>query len=271
MLPNSEGVQTLIDLGLTSRQARVYLALAKFGVSTAKKLSEVSGVTREDVYKVLHSLVELGFVEKTITQPANFGAVPLKTVTSTLLKRRSVKTKILQEKSEELIKNFKKSETKKTLWDTQNQFILLPMRESVIQKRVSLLKTSKNSIDAITTWKRFCAVYVDKTITKQLEKALKRGVKVRVVTELPQKEEQHPEIMHIFDQFPTFELRHMPKSPTAIISLHDQEEVLITISQKTGVKEAAVLWSNNPNLLALINDYFEVTWITSIKATENLE
>jgi sugar-specific transcriptional regulator TrmB len=58
-----EEVQTLTCLGLTLCQARVYLALARSGMSTAKTISKVSKVTREDIYRIMPTLQKLGLVE----------------------------------------------------------------------------------------------------------------------------------------------------------------------------------------------------------------
>ena len=52
-------VQTLIDLGLTSLQARIYLALYQTGTSEAATISKVTKVARSDVYRTMYKLQQL--------------------------------------------------------------------------------------------------------------------------------------------------------------------------------------------------------------------
>jgi sugar-specific transcriptional regulator TrmB len=52
----------LEKMGLSSNEAKVYLALIELGSSTAGKISERSGVNRRTVYDVLESLMDKGLV-----------------------------------------------------------------------------------------------------------------------------------------------------------------------------------------------------------------
>ena len=49
-------VQTLMDLGLTSRQAKIFMTLLQNRNCTAKMISQISKVTREDVYRIMPKL-----------------------------------------------------------------------------------------------------------------------------------------------------------------------------------------------------------------------
>jgi len=56
---NQHTTLTLTRLGLTSSQAKAYLALFRSGLSNAKKISKNSGVARPDVYRVMEKLEKL--------------------------------------------------------------------------------------------------------------------------------------------------------------------------------------------------------------------
>src|SRR5918999_5422861 len=53
-------VEQLTRLGLTSYEAKAYLALTRRGSSTAAQVSRLAGVPRQRIYDVLASLVEKG-------------------------------------------------------------------------------------------------------------------------------------------------------------------------------------------------------------------
>jgi sugar-specific transcriptional regulator TrmB len=76
---NSEDcVPTLCEIGLSISQAKIYLTLAKHKNLKAQEISSISGVARPYVYGVLVQLMEAGFVEKTISKPEEFRAIPMK-------------------------------------------------------------------------------------------------------------------------------------------------------------------------------------------------
>jgi len=70
-----ETIDTLIELGLTLNQARIYVALLHSEKPvTAKEISKITDITRQDVYRILPNLQKTGLLEKTITAPAMFKA-----------------------------------------------------------------------------------------------------------------------------------------------------------------------------------------------------
>ena len=56
------GVEVLVGLGLSGRQARVYLALLKKGDARAQPLARLARVPRQEVYGLLLELQQLGLV-----------------------------------------------------------------------------------------------------------------------------------------------------------------------------------------------------------------
>jgi len=72
-----EDVRILTDLGLTGRQARVYLALLKTGGGKAKAVADVSLVNRQEIYRIIDDLQQLGLVQRKVTTPTTFTATPL--------------------------------------------------------------------------------------------------------------------------------------------------------------------------------------------------
>jgi sugar-specific transcriptional regulator TrmB len=59
-----EHVSTIVELGLSPSQARVYLVLVESKNLTAQTIHTISGVARLDVYRVLGELEEAELVEE---------------------------------------------------------------------------------------------------------------------------------------------------------------------------------------------------------------
>jgi sugar-specific transcriptional regulator TrmB len=89
MEPQLAEEQVLIDLGLTLKQARIYLALAKHGPSRIVDLANNAKVARPDVYPILKRLRQLSIVEKIIKTPPEYKAVQMKEVLPYLLEAKT--------------------------------------------------------------------------------------------------------------------------------------------------------------------------------------
>lgn len=94
-----EGVDVLTGLGLSDRQARVYLALLKLGI-VRRVVAKLAGVPRQTVYYSLVELQRLGLVKQNLSAPTSYAALPY----SDTVKR------LLEQKTHELVKISQKAE-----------------------------------------------------------------------------------------------------------------------------------------------------------------
>jgi sugar-specific transcriptional regulator TrmB len=255
-------------LGLTSVQARVYVALAQSGISTIKTISKVSGVARQDIYRIMSVLQKLGIVEKIIAAPTMFRAIPIKDAISILLERRIKETSELQAKANELFEKFK--EIKAITIDPQEEthFILVPEKEALILRTNQAVMTAQRSIDSIVTWKGFPQVLL--LWAKEFRKAIKRGVKIRFIAEKTEYENSWPEIVQAFTRNPSFKLRSIPNTPNTVFSIYDEKELFIITSNLGHAAEYPALWSNNPSLILAMHDLFEIMWSNSLEDKHEL-
>jgi len=72
MANSDEEIELLTKLGLTSLQARVYLALDKIKIETAKGIANITEIDRANIYRILSSLQSIGLVEKKLTPGQSF-------------------------------------------------------------------------------------------------------------------------------------------------------------------------------------------------------
>jgi hypothetical protein len=94
---------------------------------------------------------------------------------------------------------------------------------------------------------------------------MKRSLKIRIITEKPEDEEQFLKIVQIFQKYPCFKVRYLLAPPQAHIALFDKKEVFINTSITGGLTETPLLWSDNPSLVAVVQDYFDIAWITALE------
>lgn len=83
-----EDIDLLVQLGLTSYEAKAYQALLQRGSSTASQVAELSGLPRQRVYDVLAGLVAKGLASARPGQVARYTATPPNLVINRLLADR---------------------------------------------------------------------------------------------------------------------------------------------------------------------------------------
>ncbi len=257
-----EAVQTLKCLGLTSIQARVYLALVQSGFSTVRRISKVSDVARQDIYRIMTVLQSFGLVEKAVSLPVTFKAIPIKDAVSILMERRMKETCQLQAKTAKLIKNFKKISAEMTIPTEGPQFFLIPKQE-VLLEAAREIKSANMSIDVIISLKRFLPWL--STSVELYEKALKRGVKIRLIINRPEDETSLPEVVQDLKKNTSFKIKYLPTAPQANIRMYDKKLAYINTSATAGLAETPCYCTNNPSLIAIFRDYFEILWLTALE------
>ncbi len=99
-------VQTLMNLGLTNCQARIYVALVLNGSCSADVLSKFSKVTRQDIYRILPKLQEIGLARKILDVPVEWEATSLKEGLTLLMDAQKKRYLGLQTQTTELLENF---------------------------------------------------------------------------------------------------------------------------------------------------------------------
>jgi sugar-specific transcriptional regulator TrmB len=248
--------QTLNQIGLTSNQAKLYITLLKAGRLSALNLSKHSKVPRQEVYRVLNELQDMGLVEKIIAIPNEFEAIPI-----------DLGLQILISKKDELIREIKEK-TKKILRETQSH----PLRELEIQENkvvmvkgkhrlMQIIKSQhdnvKRSVKILSAYTRWLQI-LDFCFPNYC-KALARGVRYQVVIEKP-KVNSFPENVEALLTKPKFKLRLKDTLLATNSAIFDGKEATINFCPPKVLSEAPLLWTDHPSLIRMCEDHFEKLW-----------
>ena len=265
-----KNVQSLKGLGLTVSQAKVYLAILKLEKATAKTLSNCSKVARAEAYRVLAELEEEGLVEKIIATPTEFKTSPIEDCVRILIERQKTEISKHEKEAAELLQNLKRTATKILLQAENEQFSLVPKKEAITLRTTKALDSAQTSHDSIVSWKKFSNLMLNAQ-KFGIQDALKRGIKIRFITEKPEDGESLSKNVKTFQKKYFFKVKYLLDAPLAHVGLFDNKEVFINTSTTAGLAQTPLLWSHNPSLIAIVRDYFEITWITSMELipTEN--
>ncbi len=261
MEPQFPEQQVLFNLGLTLKQARIYIALAKSGPSRINEISKVSKVARTDVYSALEKLQQIGLVEKLIQTPPCYRAIPLKKGLTLLLETRTQQYQKTKAETEILQKTLEIG-TSDTIQTKSSQFILVPEGRAVLDRIRNAIETAQHSIDLIVSWKRF-STGISHTFAENIEKAWAKKVKIRFIVEMPPRDRTSKHLVEFFREKPSSQIRFVRGHPKTVFGIYDKKQVFVVVISKRDLQSSPALWSDNEALVSLASDLFEALWLTS--------
>jgi sugar-specific transcriptional regulator TrmB len=257
-----EAVQTLMELELTFCQAKVYSALVQGGSCTAKTISRISKVTRQDVYRIMPQLQKLGLVQKTLNIPTEWKATPIDEGLAILLERKKQQISEIQEKTTNLLSNFRKHNKRTEYKEEVPEFVILPGGKTHRRWVTKSIEEAQTSNDIFITMKIFRNIVCNEF--EQLKKLLERGVKFRYIIYDLDGTKNEIELDPYLKKNPNFQVRYILNTPIAATVVFDKKEVVFS-NPTSNLCASPKLWSNNPNFVTLIQNYFETTWKTTRK------
>jgi sugar-specific transcriptional regulator TrmB len=251
-----EDVTTLVGLGLSSRQAHVYLALLRCGEARARTIAKLALINRQEVYPLLDDLRLLGLVRQNVTLPTTYTAVPVSEGLDILLKQKTIDLTLLTQKVKNLSKKFNQTEQLPSV-------IVRPSFGEICEGNLSkkyqnALSETEQRFEMVTSWGRFkktCFLF-----EAPLKEALKRGVVVRIVTEKPPNCSIPKWVDVTLQKYPNFELKTTPCSSVAAIILFDGVCASIAMDPNIHLTKGPDLWTTNPALVAICQTFFNNAW-----------
>lgn len=260
-MPQENETQTLVDLGLTDLQAKVYLALATSGRTSAKTITNLSNVARQETYRILNELIELGLVHKIISTPTKFEPLPLSDCISLMLEKRIKKTDELRSKTREFLRKHNLDEDHKEPLDAGYQFIEIPQKWAIDLKQKQTWKNIQ-TCDMIASLKKFKPwIFL---WGEEIMKALNKGAKIRFIMDKPERNSPVIDSINAFRKKPSFTIRFVLKQPLAQLAIIDNKEAFLSTAPSTSTIPP-LLSSNHPSFVHLAQQYFELMWFTALE------
>jgi len=262
-LSSEKNVEMLTDFGLTDNQAKVYLATARLRLASVGQISKVSKVRREDVYRILPKLEELGLVERLLGKPTKIRATPVEEALSLLIKHEEdtarERVSALKEKTETFLKDF--SRAPKLELKEKAHFALLAKRESIMSRTLSMLQEAKREFDIV--FSRGQIMQFIHSFAEEIKRTVNKGVRIRIVTEVPEYEDSLPRIIEErISPGNSVDLKYadLPSSHYLIV---DFKEALISTATEGNMAQHPCLWTNSESLVVVFQGDFENLWHNS--------
>jgi len=246
MESTKELVSSLVELGLNKYEARVYLALVTEGTSTAKNISDITGIPYGKVYEIINSLSGKGFC---VTFPCKPMKCKANSPRSAIAKTKEEVTNKLQQLEDDISNSLEPMfEKTKQFSESKGFFWAINGRSNIIRKVQDLIKEAQKNIFVYTTENGLKRLSIYK---EEFREAKERGVAVRIAGKITDQNSEDVQSLDFCD------LRHVAKAPTHFFSF-DGEKCLfvdavpdddsIIYGRDVGI------WVINPAFTAFIDD-----------------
>ena len=267
---SNEDIQVLTQLGLSSLEARVYIALTRMERANIKTLSKSTDLARQHVYQVINDLLDVGIIEKIVAAPFEYSAIPIKDAIFLMLQRKQQEFLDMEMKIESTAKQLLEryeaaSKIKRTTSLEEQTFIFRNIREhEAAHVRVRDFSNCKTSIDIVILERNL------ESINEELDGALKKEVKIRMIIGNTERSSFQFELEDLMIN-PFFEARVSFDQAIFPLAFLDDKQVVIITSKSSDFPKASYLMTNNSHLMAIAKVYFEKQWADSqtVKAGGN--
>jgi sugar-specific transcriptional regulator TrmB len=261
-------IKELTSFGLAGNEAKVYLALLQLRKASARAIAKLSNIPRQEIYRVLPRLEELGAIEVIIDKPTKFMAINPDEVLSELIENQkgmlSKQITEMCEKKTALVNQLRKVEGKSAAQSEPEpvRFALISGQRPINEKIEEMLRNAKEEVLWITPKLeiRRATIY-DRD--KMLRKCAQRNVKIRVITEVDKQN------MNEINQLRKFcEIRHS-RGVTSLATIIDSNELIVgsAVHPSEGSTTNGLmheLWTNDSGHVSVMRDFFEKVWEISV-------
>ena len=259
-------VEALVTLRLTSLQAKVYLVLASIGEAKVSTISKNVRVARQDIYRIIAELQKLGLIEKMVKSPCVYRALPMEEAVSVLLHHINKDVIDSRQKGMNLLKRHKAASArgKDNLPEEEYQFVLISEKQAKLKRLSKSTETAQKSIDIVCSWTTLLQSLSESF--SMFQKALKKGVNIRWITEKPLDCKARAKTAKLIMQNPLFKLGFVPFAIEKRYWIYDKKEVFIALNPKTNYARSPALWTNAVPLIELAQHYFDSLWKETAEA-----
>jgi sugar-specific transcriptional regulator TrmB len=240
----------LTSFGMSFNQARVYLAASGLGTPGIEKISQVSGVRREDVYRILPALAEMGVIEKLLTKPVTIRTLPPKKAISILRQNREEiaarELQDLNQSAEIFFKNWVITPQPPEPSPGDDQFSIISGRNSIADRGGQIIGKAESEIWIMSSVKfPFLSIEGNGSLIDAVE----RGVTVHV-TSGPGTESWFSDLAGKKNPAGLIDVRYL-ETVHSDYMVADKKEALLRTSDSSR-REPSSLWTKNRNLISII-------------------
>ncbi len=225
-------IKSLVELGLTQNEAKVYVYLAKSGPKKAIEIAKALRMPRTEIYHLLSRLQSKGLVMLTLQHPIKYVSKPFNETIQILLSSIDEKVKSFRKRQDYLLEQWE--ELPNIAYDdseTDAKIQVLEGKTSVYAKATEMCKNAKTKLIIVLDEKELLRLYHNDALDSIT-------TDTNILTNL--------RIPSILDGFKGIIIKERLECPLFIIK--DYEELLLFL-EKNNENEPVALWTDCKTLV----------------------
>ncbi|WP_435358697.1 TrmB family transcriptional regulator [Haloarchaeobius sp. DFWS5] len=240
-----DAVGSLERLGLTSYEAKVFIALQKLGTGTAREVSRVADVPRSQVYSVTESLEDRGLIEVQQSSPMQYRPVSIEEARSTLRERFERESDAAFDYVETVREQFgENGEQQEDIWTVRGQ-------EKVADRAADLISRADEQVVYAA---RYPELVTDEVVTALTESA-EEGLDVFVLSENADVRAMFDDVA-LIDAFEPAKQPHPDHDRTGRGVFADDDILLLSVlgegEELPGINHETAFWSAHTNFASVL-------------------
>lgn len=236
-MDESDAVEAFERLGLTSYEAKVFIALQRIGSGSARDVAQVTDVPRSQVYSAAESLADRGLVGIQQSSPKQFRPVSIEAARSTLRDRFERES----DRAFDFVARARaegNKETKEDIWTIRGP-------EGISDRTVELIHEAEETVVFGTRLPEL----LTETITQALVGRAENGVDVTIISE-------EPAVKVAFQDEPAIDLveppANMENDRSGRVLLADHHTILLSVISGETLDDETAIWSSNSSFASVL-------------------
>ena len=260
-------LKTLVSLGLTQLDAKVYILLAKRGPIKARDAAKALKISKQRIYPIIKNLQGKGIATSTLERPARFSAVPFEKVLDLFVKAKIEQAQRIQQNRAELLSDWQSIAIAES-GSSPAKFTVIEGRSYVYSKIQQMIQETENRLSFVATVPSLARADEFGLFDAAFNNPLRSKIRFRFLTELSG---QNVNAMKaLLKKRPKADFNLEGKTPDLGLKLcprmviKDEEETLFFIDPvKSGFpseQDNVCLWTNSKSLVRAFLAMFEDLW-----------
>ena len=269
-------IEVLQNLGLTGKEAEVYIFLAKRGPIKGVEVAKQLRKHKAQIYRILRRLQSQNIVEATLEAPTRFAAVPFEKVLDQFIKIKQEEAVFVERKKKDWLRNWE-GISKSRIQPTAEKFVVIEGSKKIYSKILQMITETKKQFSAILSVQGLARGEQFGIFDAAYDHPLKSSITFQFLTELQKK---HLKAMKLL----------IPKLKTEIdvraiqsgsesrllprMVIRDGEEILFFISPRTDLfitsQNESCLFINSRSLVQTLIGTFKDLWKDSIAIEDKI-
>jgi sugar-specific transcriptional regulator TrmB/pimeloyl-ACP methyl ester carboxylesterase len=266
----------LKDFGLTSKEADVYIFLARHEILTGGEIARQTKIARSLVYRILKSLQAKGLVEPTLESPKRFVAVPFEKTLDLIIKTRQEEALLVEKAKKDLLADWRVISKAKPEARIE-KFVVIEGSKKIYAKILNMIKDTRNQLSGILPVSAIARAEQIGVFEAVAKHPLKNRIKFQFITEV---NSQNAKAMKLLKPKLKAELdlkaRNLEPEITSfpIFVIRDKEEAIIFVRPEveavTEKQGDVCIYTNCESLVQTFHGIFQNLWQTSTDLTAKI-